>query len=156
MRWLVRNVLSSWVAAFLPSLVVCVLTLQYPLVHEWLHSVGFALLGLKSVVVCYPTLRGEVYRCVPLVQVPYEWRLPALGAFSLAVDFPYVTCIGLLVAVCLLYLAGVVFSKRRVWFFATLVTSTLLTVVMVAFWVLPCWSVEWLRLVSSALGVTVL
>jgi len=156
LRWLVRNVLSSWVAAFLPVLAVCFLTLECPWVHEWLHSVGFAILGFKSVVVSYPVPRGMAYRCVPVAFVPGDAGFWAFHYFSLAIDFPYLACVGLLASVSLLYLAGALFTGRRFWFAVTLATYTLLAVAAVAFWVYPCYVAEWVRDVASFCGAVVI
>ena len=152
--WYVRQSLSSIVASLIPVLAYY-LTIRCPAVHEWLHSVGFSVLGLPSVTVCYPTVAGTMYKCVLPLLVPKELGAAVFHSISLAIDFPYLVCEALLLSVCLLYLGGWVFTGKKLWFANTLLTTLIVAVCVFAFLVYPHHMAEWVVDVASFCGVEV-
>ena len=145
----VKHVLSSWAAAYIPVFAVCFLTVHYPLTHELLHQVGASLLGLPAVVTCYPTATGLTYACFVPMPVPKWLGAILFQQLSLPLSFPYIVCLFSLVSLCILYLSGLVLTEKKRWFADTLLGTLIAVVIVVVFYVYPCWTSEWITDLAS-------
>ena len=96
------KLLVFWFSSILVS--YCAVLLSYifliatPVIHEFLHSVGFALYGIPTIILLeVPVMNGvgTLSMCIPLHFLVYDDSTSKLLMFystSLAVNFPYLTC----------------------------------------------------------------
>lgn len=137
---------TSCLVSLAVVLAICYLTVFNPLTHEWFHQLGFSLLGVPSVIVCYPTVFGVVYACVVPIPIPEELVFFALDCTSLAMKFPYYMCEILILSVCILFLAvfmvSIAFSRDLWWFAKASVVTFFLLLITESLLLIPFSNIE--------------